>query len=545
MRRSFLFSLLFFALCFSLQVIHAQINDCRKAMVVCNDDNLTLNPQGPGIDDYLDPDNDPGCMIDRENNSAWYYFEIDDNAPGNLRLGFIIHPNGGFGEDYDWALYGPDVLCNHLGSPVRCSSSSAACDFCPETGMGKNTTDVSEGPGSGDGFVRTLMVQPGQGFFLMIDNWQGTQNGFELSWTESAAAYLNCNAEVPCGIVAIAGPDIITCRGNQTSISLHGSAGHIHGREKYNWSGTNGGTDFLSNPDIANPDVHLPEDFSGSLLYTLTVTEDSCVSSDKLSVVVSFPEVNITPAGPFCESASPQTLSASPVGGTWGGAVNGNVFDPRTHDPGIHTITYSYTDSNHCTNSDSMYIEVGNHSGITVSIGEDITLSLGENALIETVTNFSMDQIDTIVWYPGGIIECLNPSCFNVSLLPLNNFTLSTTVYDINGCSATDDINIFVTKDRRVFIPNAFSPNHDGFNDIFHVSVDPRQIIAIKKLVIYNRWGAIVYDSIDFLQDDVTDGWDGVDEDGNINPGVYVCAVEIEFIDGITKRYTGDVTVVR
>src|SRR5687767_15129024 len=129
-----LFVLALFALVFLLPFdINAQLNDCEDAEVVCDDGNIAFNPIGPGDNDFADPDNDEGCITALEQNSAWYYFQIDPNAPPNLVLGFIIRPLGGQGEDYDWALYGPNVTCGDLGSPIRCSSSSAACGFCPET----------------------------------------------------------------------------------------------------------------------------------------------------------------------------------------------------------------------------------------------------------------------------------------------------------------------------------------------------------------------------------------------------------------------------
>jgi gliding motility-associated-like protein len=526
-------------------LIEAQINNCKGAQVVCSDDNINLNPQGPGLDDFADPDNDPGCIEDLEQNTAWYYFEIDESAPSGLTLGFIIDPNGGFGEDYDWALYGPDVRCNDLGSPVRCSSSSAFCGFCPETGMGNNTTDVSEGPGSGDGFVMILNVEPGQGYFLMIDNWTGSHNGFELSWTGTAAEYLNCNVEVPCGIIALAGNDIVACAGSQELISLHGSCINNHGNEKYAWTGTNGGTGFLSNPNISNPEIHLPLNFTGSILYTLLVSEDNCTNKDILTLIVSLADVNINPVGPFCESAPPQILSGSPVDGLWGGAVTGNIFDPITLGPGTHTVTYTAKDVNNCTNTDSFDIFVFMNSGITIGLGQDISMSLGESIITEANSNFSSEQIDTVIWTPANIITCLDPACIKVMVHAINDVTVTATIYDINGCSDNDDMFIIVNKDRRVYFPTAFSPNHDGINDIFRVTADQRQISRINKFMVYNRWGAVVHQEINFLPDDLTNGWDGTGENGKINPGVYVYIAEVEFIDGVVVRYMGDVTVVK
>jgi len=346
------------AFCLIPLAIQAQINDCSEAQVVCSDENLAFNPMGPGENDFADPDNFPGCITSLEQNSAWYYFQINPAAPPNLVLGFIINPNGGWGEDYDWALFGPDVTCGDLGSPIRCSSSAFNCGFCPQTGMGMGTMDVTEGPGTGDGFVMTLVVQPGQGFYLLIDNWQGTNNGFVMKWTDTAAPWLNCDATPPCALSARAGADFSACEGAE-NIPLNGESSGNHGNETYSWSGTNGGTNFLSDPDTEDPTINLPPGFTGTIIYTLTVVEDTCMGVDEVELTVNpLPEIEINEIGPFCANNPPQTLSAVPGGGTWGGAVTGNTFNPVTNGPGIHTVTYSYTDFYGCSNSDEFDIEV-------------------------------------------------------------------------------------------------------------------------------------------------------------------------------------------
>ncbi|HZV69044.1 MAG TPA: gliding motility-associated C-terminal domain-containing protein [Saprospiraceae bacterium] len=337
---------------------HAQINDCALAEVVCSDSDLTFNPIGPGEDDFADPNNFEGCITALEQNSAWYYFQIDPAAPPNLVLGFIILPFGGFGEDYDWALFGPNVNCGALGSPIRCSSSSFACGFCPSTGMGMGTTDFTEGPGTGDGFVSTLIVQPGQGFYLLIDNWQGTNTGFQLKWTDTAAPFLNCAANPPCALSARAGEDLMACEGDE-DVPLDGESSGNHGNEIYSWSGTNGGTSFLSDPDIEDPTVTLPPGFTGSIIYTLTVTEDTCMGTDEVELTVNpLPDIEINQIGPFCANNPPQLLTSIPGGGIWGGAASGNMFKPIVAGPGIHTVTNTYTDFNGCTITESIDVEV-------------------------------------------------------------------------------------------------------------------------------------------------------------------------------------------
>lgn len=409
---------------------HAQINDCAGAEVVCDSADLAFNPIGPGLNDFADPDNIPGCITSLEQNSAWYYFEIDPLAPSGLILGFTIHPKGGYGEDYDWALYGPDVECGALGAPIRCSSSSAFCDFCPETGMGMGTTDVTEGPGTGDGFVMTLPVEPGQGYYLLIDNWQGTNNGFILTWEETAAEYLNCEAEPPCALSALAGNDISACE-DDPAFMIHGSGTGLHGNETYAWSGTNGGTDFLSDPNIANPTVTLPPGFSGSITYTLVVTEGLCFGEDQMVLTVfPLPSISINQAGPFCQNNPAQTLSATPPGGMWGGAATGNSFNPMTAGPGTHNVTYTYTNINNCSATESIDIEV--YIIPEVSIDSDpADFCDSEGSILLTATGSGGANGFIYNWdTPSG--NAMGDT-YNATLS--GNHTVSVT--DANGCTNT------------------------------------------------------------------------------------------------------------
>ncbi len=423
----------------------AQINDCEYAEIVCSDADLEFNPMGPGHNDFEDPDNFPGCITSLEQNSAWYYFQIDTSAPPDQVLGFIIHPNGGYGEDYDWALFGPNVNCGALGAPIRCSSASAFCDFCPETGMGMGATDVTEGPGTGDGFVMTLVVQPGQGFYLMVDNWLGTSNGFVLEWTGSAAQYLNCDAKPPCALDAQAGPDISACEGD-TEFQLNGGSNGGFGGQIYSWSGTNGGTAFLDNPAIEDPMVTLPAGFTGTITYTLTVVEDTCMSDDDMNVIVNpLPVVQVNPAGPFCPNQSPQTLTASPPGGTWGGAATGNTFNPLTNGPGVHTVTYSFTDANNCTAVDSI--------DVVVYDGPDVSIDPNPAAFCESENSIQLTASATggagnyvYNWTtPGG--TGVGPE-YNASLPG----THAVTVTDANGCTDSAAVTVVVYLNPEIEI---------------------------------------------------------------------------------------------
>jgi len=262
-----------------------QANDCASATTICANPPPSGNPQGNGgYDDFSDPDNDPGCLSS-EGNTAWFYFEIEAGAPPGLTLEFSIIPDGGYGEDYDWALFGPDVDCGDLGSPIRCSSASFNCAFCPETGLGMGATDYSEFPVFGDGFVAPLLVNGGEGYFIAINNWYGTGNGFTMTFGGDAAQFFDCTATPPCTVKAIASEDEIVCEGG-VPVQIHVTPDGGLPAYMYSWAGTGNGSDFLSDPTARDPIIAIPLGINGSFTYSVTVTDGICEAVDSLLITV-------------------------------------------------------------------------------------------------------------------------------------------------------------------------------------------------------------------------------------------------------------------
>ena len=207
----------------------------------------------------------------------------------NQELGFTLTPFGGNAEDFDFALWGPDVACDSLGDPLRCSYADDGCDFCPQTGMGMGETDESENP-FGNGFVSTIIVQPGQGYYLMVDNFNGTSNDFNLEWTGEAGDDLACNAP-PCSVEIELGDAITQCTGER-DIDL--TVMIIGNGDPYDitWTGTNGGTAFLDDASAISPTATIPDDFDGEIVYSVVV-----ISADGECVVQMSTRVIVHPVG--------------------------------------------------------------------------------------------------------------------------------------------------------------------------------------------------------------------------------------------------------
>jgi gliding motility-associated-like protein len=160
-------TLLIFLLILS-QVFSAQ-SDCPTAITVCGNSGISYTPSGPGniLEDL------GGCLSDDENFSVWYTFSIA--TAGTLT--FTIDPNV-FADDYDFGVYGPNKTCGTLGAPIRCNYSGAD----GPTGLNLTTVHPTVN-GQWSGFMNVL---PGEVYYLVIDNFSNSPNGFTLTWGGTA-----------------------------------------------------------------------------------------------------------------------------------------------------------------------------------------------------------------------------------------------------------------------------------------------------------------------------------------------------------------------
>lgn len=172
-------------------------SDIALAFPVCSNDTvhvgppydmMTSAPIGTGKNDLSRPDIDNGCFSHAIHKAHWYALEIATDSPPDAELSFIIKSE--VAEDYDFALWNATVP-NNWGSPVRCSVSNegntGTANGDPnrlEIGLLTGELDTSEGA-TGNGFVSSITVQPGEKYYLLIDRFLGTK-GYRISWTGNA-----------------------------------------------------------------------------------------------------------------------------------------------------------------------------------------------------------------------------------------------------------------------------------------------------------------------------------------------------------------------
>jgi gliding motility-associated-like protein len=103
-------------------------------------------------------------------------------------------------------------------------------------------------------------------------------------------------------------------------------------------------------------------------------------------------------------------------------------------------------------------------------------------------------------------------------------------------CRDTTEGQVYIRTNYRVFIPNAFSPNGDGLNDVFQPSM---RGVTASDLKIFNRWGELIFQSTD------NTGWDGTYKGKPVNEGVYAFSLRVVNAFGQLQFFSGTVTVLR
>ncbi|HEU4632435.1 MAG TPA: gliding motility-associated C-terminal domain-containing protein, partial [Flavisolibacter sp.] len=93
------------------------------------------------------------------------------------------------------------------------------------------------------------------------------------------------------------------------------------------------------------------------------------------------------------------------------------------------------------------------------------------------------------------------------------------------------------------FMPNTFSPNGDGSNDIFYVR--GRGLERVKTLRIFNRWGEVVFEQNNLPVNDPQYGWNGTYKGNKPHPDVYIYQVEVFCENSEIIRFEGNVALIQ
>lgn len=176
---------------------------------------------------------------------------------------------------------------------------------------------------------------------------------------------------------------------------------------------------------------------------------------------------------------------------------------------------------------------------LTLDLGPDQILKLGDSLLLSPQLNFSPESIE---WSPRQFL--LNPEALSTHAKPTRSLTYRLTATDVAGCTVSDEVFVEVDDSRSAYAPTAFSPDGDDLNGRFTI-YGGSDLRAIKTLQVFDRWGSLVYQAENLLPNDTRAGWDGTFQGQELPTSVFVFSAVLVFADGVEVPFSGDVLLVR
>jgi gliding motility-associated-like protein len=205
--------------------------------------------------------------------------------------------------------------------------------------------------------------------------------------------------------------------------------------------------------------------------------------------------------------------------------------------PGSYSVSVRATNSSGCADSVTQSLVINPLPVVTMPptltkiVGVPVTLS----------PTYSPNVV-SYLWTPGTDLSCTDCPA-PVSTTKFNTLYKVAAV-DSNGCTNSGIMQVIVLcKGATLFVPNTFSPNGDGNNEVLYVR--GVGLDRVKSFRIFNRWGEIVFEQRDFAVNNPSVGWNGTYKGTKAQADVYIYQAEIFCENGEIIRFDGNINLIR
>lgn len=296
----------------------------------------------------------------------------------------------------------------------------------------------------------------------------------------------------------------VVCPGNDITLKVNASGG------TYVWTGPKGFYATVPAPVLQNADQRMAG------IYKVKVSLGDCVDSTEIDIQVKSPPVAVvnSTAVDICEDGA-VVLNAS--GGTiykWSPAAG--LSDTTASSPSAApdtTTLYTVSVSNGgCADTAS----------VLVRVLKKIVASAGKNRVVLEGQSITLDgQIvgDKVkyFWTPSDYLD--DPAKLNPVATPLKDITYTLNAWSEKNCTGSSS-SVSIKVYPRLEIPNSFSPNGDGINDVWNIPA--LEAYPEARINIYNRYGEKVFSSANGLK-----SWNGKYKGKEVPSGVYYYSLNL------------------
>lgn len=324
-----------------------------------------------------------------------------------------------------------------------------------------------------------------------------------------------------------AGLDQVICRGATTTLRATGAT-------NFEWQ-SNNSLDCIQCPTpLASPLEHTVYRVRG-------INGFGCEATDSVRVTVKQPfTISAHLGDTLCKGESLQLFANGAELYEWTGAGLDKASADRPKARPDASVTYRVVgkDDNNCF-TDTAYVPVIVYPWPVVNAGEDKKVGVGSSI---NLTASVSDDATSIKWVPATGLSCND--CLTPVAAPRQTTIYTLEARNEGGCLTRDIVTLHVFCDNsNLFVPNTFSPNGDGHNDVFY----PRGkgLFSIRSFRVFNRWGDLVYEKNNMQPNDIHSGWNGMHKGKTAPPDVYIYTMEVVCNNNATFNEKGNITLIR
>lgn len=520
--------------------------DCKDGVVLCNKDPFVVESIiGTGDDNN---EIEPGNCIEQEFASVWYKWTCDQSGT----LDFDLIPNNP-SDDLDFVVYRlPNGLDDCSGKiRERCMASGETIGAgiptnspcVGATGLRPSSVDITEDPGCGnnsDNYIRSLDMVSGESYVLIVNNFSKSGFGFAINFG-GTGTFLGPEAHFDFLSLEEFECDK-TIRFTDLSSSLTDQI------ESYTWRFGAGASPQLATGKGPHDVIY---DSFGDKIVALTIESSrGCLVTKLIPIYVesccadvSTLDLDAQTTDPSCFNINDGTIMGIGIAGDppYQFSLDGVNYqeNPYFYNLGEGSYDLYIQDKKGCEHF--INVQLNAPPPLVINAGPDTTVNLGD--IIEFYASYSpISSTLDISWNPtSGFQSC--DDCLNPEVQSHGTTAYVITGVDQNGCIDMDTIIVTTEIVRPVIAPTIITIDSNDGNGNFFISVGPASDY-IKKVLIYDRWGNLVYDAYDIYKD-TPFGWDGRFKGEPVVAGVFTWVAEVHFLDDVTLSYTGDVTVLR
>lgn len=303
----------------------------------------------------------------------------------------------------------------------------------------------------------------------------------------------------------------------------------------YQWFPSNG----LSCDNCAIATVNINENTA----YSIEATDiNGCKNRKSLLIEVIQPtQLSINTQDTICAGRSVHLHASGSALYQWypeTGLDNAQSSDPVASPSSNTNYRLIGSDSYGCF-SDTQFVFVASNQMSRNDVFSEVSAISGSTLILNAPV--AQNNIISYEWSPNVNLSCYD--CPNPQLNVENNITYTLKTVNNRGCVTEQNIDVKLSSPKaELFIPNTFSPDGNGVNDILYIR---GKGFTVKSFTIYNRNGKAVFQKNNFTPNDINAGWDGKVVGIKQPSDTYVYITEIIGNDGTTTIHKGNTSLLR